>query len=212
MISSFRYRVAALILAALLLNAGDGAGAGPNHRTTLVMHAQTEFVHCALADPCLAPAGPSVTITDPGRLVNIYVVARNYDHLAGIQWAFDWHPSWIVYGGGWTCPPGALGIPFPPPYGPGPVQGSCTSAFDCLSGGSSQVIGSLQAVPGEGCLEIIESALPDGTHALSCSYEVDPIAPANRARVCVGSGGLNTCESAVPVEPATWGTVKALYR
>jgi len=205
--------VIAVAAASGMLFFSDDSWAGPNARTSIVLHAQSESVFCAIEDPCLSPNQPVVTITEPGKGLYIYVIARNYNNIAYIQWAFDWPPTWsIVPWGYWLCPPGSIGAPEQPPYGPGPIAGSCASAFNCISSGTSQVIGWVWAVPGEGCLEIIESGHPGGTHVGSCQNEIDLIPSMNRARVCVGESGLNTCESAVPVASTTWGAIKDTYR
>jgi hypothetical protein len=199
---------AGVMIAMLSLDFADAlAGSVPS----IVLDVRDKFAYCEAPDPCEPPNQPQVNIPQTHQWFWIYVFARNFDNISAIQWAFDWPSTLTVSSGGWLCPPGALGIPEQPPYGPGPIYGSCGSVFNCISSGASQLIGSVGVLPGTGCLEIIESAFPNGTSLVTCSGEVMPIAPANRGKVCVGKGGIITCESAVPVEPATWGKIKAQY-
>ena len=41
--------------------------------------------------------------------------------------------------------------------------------------------------------------------------QAPPVSDANRGRVCVGPGGINSCEPTAPVENATWGAIKSQY-
>ena len=66
----------------------------------------------------------------------------------------------------------------------------------------------------DGCVGIVESDYPFGTHTVSSSSGSEmPIIPENRGRVCVGPGGYNACTpyAPVPVESATWGNIEAQY-
>ncbi len=169
---------------------------------------------CVFDDPCLPePGHPAVEIVKPGTMHGVYVLARNHQQLCGVQWALDWPPEWQFLFAIWGCQEGQLYAWPPMPQGPGPWNGSVASAFNCVSGPATAVIGFIVMVPSSGCLAIIESAFPGGTHALSPTWEPDPIDASRRGRVCVGPGGLNTClPPASPVEGVTWGQIKSTYR
>jgi hypothetical protein len=196
----------------------EPSGAGPNAGATIVLHAVAlgdsvaTLPLCAINDPCLpAPGEPVVEIDRPGTLYAIYVLARHHQHLCGIQWALEWPTDWTYLFAVWACQSGQLGGWPPMPQGPGPLAGSVATAFNCIDGPATAIIGFIVMRAGTGCLEVIESAYPDGTHALGPRMEVDPIGLGRRGRVCVGPGGLNTCDPVVPVESATWGAIKATY-
>jgi len=209
---------AALLCGALALvgapAASPGASTDADQRgiPTIVMDVRDAWVFCPEDDPCAMPGGPRLLLPGTEQWSSVYVHVRNYVSVAAIQWAFDWPPTLAVGGGMWLCPPGSIGIPEQPPYGPGPLAGSCASIFDCVTGGASMLIGWVGVRGGSGCLDIIESGYPDGTHIVTCSGEIVPVTPPNRGRVCVGEGGVNTCESVVAVTPVTWGAIKSTYR
>ncbi len=208
----------AVVLFPLVVGVVAAANAGPNANTTLILHAvavdSAALPSCVIDDPCLPePGNPAVKIVKPGMLHAIYVLARNHQHLCGVLWALDWPAQWQFQFALWTCQEGQLyGWP-PMPQGPGPWNGSVASAFNCVTSPATAVLGFMFMVPATGCLEIIESAFPGGTHALGPAMETDPIGSDRRGRVCVGPGGLNTCvPPASPVEGVTWGRIKASYQ
>jgi hypothetical protein len=205
-------RLICLMIAVVVIP--GGAHAGPNANTTLVLHAvQTQFGPCAIEDPCEpAPGSPSILILEPGLAHAVYVLVRNYSVAAGVQLAMDVAPSWVFMYGLWDCI-GDIGPTAPgPPWGP--TAGTASVLFfDLISGGATRVVGRLHfAVLGAGCMDIVESAFPFGTHVMGPQYEPEAIDPSNRGRVCVGPGGINTCEPApVPVEASTWGAIKEQF-
>jgi hypothetical protein len=192
--------------------------AGPNANTTLILHAvavdSSVLPPCVIADPCSPePGNPTVEIVKPGSVHAIYVLARNHQHLCGVAWALDWPAQWAFRFALWICQEGQLHAWPPMPQGPGPLAGSVATAFNCVTSPATAVLGFMFMVPSGGCLEIIESAFPGGTHALGPAMEIDPIGPDRRGRVCVGPGGVNTCvPPASPLEGITWGRIKATYR
>jgi hypothetical protein len=189
----------------------QAAIAGPNANTTLVLHAvQTGYGTCDLADPCAGPGQPTVEITSPAETHAIYVIARNYEGIDGVQCAFDWD-DWILLFHHEQCLPQQLGSDSGP-IGPGSLYGNMTTTFDCITGGASAIVSRLHMIPNQGCLEIIESSFPFGTHVMGCDVSFEAVAPENRGKICVGPGGMNTCEPAFPVEAATWGGIKGQYR
>lgn len=192
----------------------QAATAGPNANTTLVLHAvQTDFGICEIDDPCEpAPGQPLIEIHAPGEWHTIYMLARNYDNFACLQCAFAWPSDWTLIFHLEGCLPGQLGSDVGP-TGSGPLNGAFAACSNCITGGASAVVSRLYMIPGTGCLELIEPAYPFGTHVESCQQEIDPIPEVNRGRVCVGPGGINTCEpTPVPVESSTWGNIKEQYR
>jgi hypothetical protein len=61
-----------------------------------------------------------------------------------------------------------------------------------------------------GCLYIVESTFPFGTHVIDFAGQDTPIPETRRGSVCVGAGGIDGC-LLDPVEPATWGLIKRQY-
>jgi hypothetical protein len=47
---------------------------------------------------------------------------------------------------------------------------------------------------------------------VSCSGDVDVIDPQGRGSICVDAGGYDACDPVVPVEAASWGSIKAQYK
>jgi hypothetical protein len=202
----------ALIVWGFVASAPCPVEAEPNAQTSIVLHAVSGgFGVCEIEDPCETPGGPVVGIDSPGPHV-VYVMLRNYDNVVGLQCAFQWPAAWSFAFGLWDCQPSG-GICEGTPAGSGPTLGTYACTFDCVTGGATAVIGRMTFNSSqEGCLEVIESAFPFGTHVLGCDQTFTSIDPRNRGRVCVGSGGLNACESVTPVESRTWGSIKAFSR
>jgi hypothetical protein len=100
-------------------------------------------------------------------------------------------------------------VPAPPG---GATDGTLTTAFDCIAGGASAVIGRLHMVAHDACLEHVDSSYPFGSHVVNCLGEIAAVPSERRGRICVGGGGYSTCEPYTPVRPATWGAIKAQYR
>ncbi len=115
---------------------------------------------CDITDPCAF--GISTTVL-PGFLTVIYIWTRNTGPIAGIQTAFDWDPgTWTLAYSEWDCQQGQLTTHVP--SGPGPVDGTISTVFDCATyGASSWIIGKLYMIPSSGCLRQVQSALAFGT-------------------------------------------------
>lgn len=199
--------LSALTLSVLLLLTSSLAVATTNANTTFVLHAvQTSFGPCNIVDPCQPGPRPGLTIeiTEPGQPHVIYFIVRNYAEVTGLQaelaWPADW--TWLF---AITCPPNPLDC-----FHIGQNTISC-SLGDCLTGGLSRVMAAIHMIPGTGCFSIVESPWPGGTYVLDCQGQPDLVAERNRGRICVGSGGIDTCDPAAPVESATWGAIKAHY-
>lgn len=171
-----------------------------------------------------------------GERVALYVLARNCDEISGLQAAFDWG-DWEFLYGRWDCRSNQVTGTVPASPG-GPRYGTIATAFDCIEGGRTAVIGIIHFVTGAGCVDLIESDDPLGTHVVSgdaCTST--PVWGESWGRVCVGSGGLDGCEPPLPllpavplagcspladlatpvpcvtpVDPSTWGIIKHLHR
>jgi len=192
------------------------ASAGMNPDITLPLHAlPSTFEPCDGYLPVDCEAyGPTVTI-EPGPTA-IFLLAANYNALAGVQTAFLPDPTWTFTYGLWDCRPGQLVTQTPaPPFGP--TAGTVAIAFSCLGGPGLAAIGRMYFTAGStGCLEQVESSYPFGIHVIDCQQGIDQI-PAylswRLGKVCVGDGGIDACEGPQPaVDAATWGRIKAQYQ
>ncbi len=191
-----------MITAGIAVLAINGlAEAGPNELTTLPLHAVIQPASpppCNIDDPC-AP-GPPTTTVPPGTEIAIYLLARNFDNLGGVQTAFDWG-GWSLVSGSWNCQ--GTQVSGTEPHGAGGSSaGTIATAFDCVLGPSTAIIGSMTFVTtSAGCLTQVESAFPFGTHVVSCNAAMDPVALYNCGAVCVGASGVDACETLIAVEP-----------
>ena len=152
--------------------------------------------------PSTAPRRPPAR--GPERL------RRGQRHIAGVQTAFDW-PGWPIAFQLWDCQ--ANQVIGTQPTAPGPTTGSISTAFDCITGGDSAVIGRIHfaVVTAAGCMTQIESSFPFGTHVINCQGVDDAIDPLGRGSICAPDGGYNACDPIVPVENTTWGTIKSQF-
>jgi hypothetical protein len=202
---------------ALLTLMSSAALAGPNASTTLVLHAvDTTFGPC----PIPPPSGPDpcdqgtlrVDLAVGGPGIAAYLLIRNYDNISGVQCAFDWPAAWPVTFGLWDCQSNQVNGQTP--SAPGGTTGTIATAFDNISGGVTAPIGRIHfaGIFAAGCMSIIESDFPFGTHVISFAGDVDPVIEANRGALCAGSPGTDACTPVIPVEPATWGHIKAQYQ
>jgi hypothetical protein len=182
---------------------------GSNRNTTLPLHAIAGVGGCEIDDPC-DPGPPTVNVP-AGEHVMVYLLSRNHDDLAAVQTAFDWG-TWTFLYGLWDCQVVQIYGTAPEPPG-GPRYGTIATAFNCVLGPSTAVIGRMAFITGDGCLVQVPSIFPHGIHVLDCGGHPQwPIVPERRGSVCVGAGGIDTCEpGATPVERTTWGAIKAQY-
>jgi len=195
--------------------------AAANENTTIVLHAQPvgNIVNCQQwvgQVDCSAELPPAVNV-EPGRHILVYMFLRNYDDVAALycrvavdggSGAATWG-DWTFFGAGLGCLLGQTGD------GPWSYNGNIRTGFDCISGGALQVLGYLILTAGtHGCLGIEEHDMGTvGTAVLDCGVgPPTPVAPQNRGRICVGTGGYNACDPrAGPVENSTWGNIKRQY-
>jgi hypothetical protein len=201
----------ALIMATVALLASSGTAiADTNDVATFVMHAVvTDFGPCAIDDPC---PDPTVTVS-AGDVFAAYLVVRNHEQVAGVQTAFDWGGSSFWFGL-WDCQSNQVNGTVPGSVG-GPTDGTIATAFDCITGPESAVIGRVQMMAVGGCITQVESAFPFGDHVVSCAGEVEQIPADCRGTVCVDAPGYDACalcpHSPTPAEPSTWGAIKSRY-
>jgi hypothetical protein len=178
----------------LLLLATPCSIAGPNVEATLPLHAvQNGVTTCEIDDPC-DPGPPTVEVeAGPSSLPIIYLLASNYEDLAGVQTAFEWPESWVFLLGAWDCLPGQLTAAAP--VASGPELGTLTTAFDVLTGDGAAVLGYMMFIAIEpGCLTQVDSSQPHGTHFVSGSGEIDPPELYSQSGVvCAGYAGEERC-------------------
>ncbi len=185
-----------------------------NENTTILFHAvDLVLAPCNQADLDGVDCESTLPVTDLSGMQTacVLVLLRNYDSVWGVQCAFEVPDSWAFGFGLWDCLTSLYELPPGPPWGP--VRGSLTLPFDqVVTGGALVAFGRMTfyAVD-QGCIEIIESAFPNGTHVLSPTFEVTPIPPSSRGRACVGPGGHDACYPLAPVTPVTWGRIKSQY-
>ena len=203
-----RYLPVAIAVMALCLS--TAAIAGPNASTSLVMHSLTTgFGPCDIADPC---PNPTVNV-GTGSSEFVYLIAKNYDSIAGVQTAFDFG-GWTFLFGLWDCQSNQVNGTVPAPPG-GATSGTIATAFDCISGGAGAVIGRFNAIATGECITQVQSSFPFGPHVVSCTGEVDQTGHApGPGPVCVGTPGNNASEplsGPTPYEPSPWGGTQAQY-
>jgi hypothetical protein len=206
----------ALSLLAMPLLAGI-ASAGLNPHFTIPLHAKSSsFEGCDGYLPVDCDGTRPTVTAIAGEPTVVYVMVHNYAALLGIQTAFEWDPSWNLLFGLWDCQPGSLDGSEPQNPG-GPIAGFLQKAFVCATGPALAVVGRMFFVGVEsGCIRQVQPSFLYGIAALDCTLAMDliPDSPADGARlgrVCVGAGGHDACDRVLPVETATWGSIKATY-
>ena len=168
-------------------------GLPQNCNVTLVLHAVSREIEDCNLDAC-----PPTTEVAPGDTVRVYLVARYYDNFFAVQTAFSWPENWVLLGQSWSCQTGQIVVATPDPQG-----GTLATAFACLRGPGSAVIGWLDFAVGGftsgGCLVQTEPNEPFGTHVVNCESDahyrlVGHVSPANRGSICLGGQGIDACE------------------
>ena len=193
--------------------------AGENEMTTLILHSEAVvFGPCEAAeDVCEErPATIQIVGAESGgiEIASIYLLARSYDEIRGVQTAFVW-PGLEILGLLFDCQSNQLSSNLPNPHTEGgPINGSCSTVFDTVFGGATAVIGRVYVqVSDSACFRQVESAFEGGTHVVGPGNSIAPVPPENRGHVCVGAGGYDACEpAATPVAASTWGAIKAAHR
>jgi hypothetical protein len=209
-----RFALAPVVMV-VLLAIGGVASAQVNDSTTVVLHVEAGF-----ATGCTTVAGvdcatvpPTVRVDGPSGPYSMFMFCRNYDDLKGIQVAFQWPAGWTLTFGNWTCQTNPLSLQTPANPG-GPADGSLVTSFDPVLGGDLTMIGFMAFgdISSGGCLEIVDTTAPGGNATIDTGLNIYDINPDNEGSICVDQDGLDTCTPvATPVEPATWGKIKASY-
>jgi len=187
------------------------ASAQNNQFTTIVLHAvDISYGPCEGADDVDCDAVMPMTDITGMATPTIYMLLRNYEDVAGVQAAFQ--TTWTMTFGLWDCQPNTVAGTTPAmPFGE--TAGTIACAFDPITGGTLAVIGRMHFIAGgTGCIEIIESSFPFGTHVVAQEGEAQEVYPGNRGIVCAGTGGFDACVGEVPVEPTSWGHIKSQYQ
>jgi hypothetical protein len=203
-------RLASVISVLWLLASAEAQAV--NENTTIVLHAvDTAFALCnqiQIDGTDCETVLPQVNVEGMSTPA-IFVLLRNYDDVHLMQCAFDVPTSWVYAWGLWDCQGGLHPDISPhPPFGP--TSGTVSYLFgDAIAGGTLATLGRMFfSSASSGCVTIVDSAFPYGTHVQSSSWVVTQVIPENRARICVGPGGYTACSPAVAVEPYTWGRIK----
>jgi hypothetical protein len=196
-----------------------GLAVAANENTTIVLHAQPigDVVNCSqwIGNVDCSPVLPPPTVNvGAGEYLLVHIFLRNYEDVGALYCRFavdggegaqTWG-DWTFLASNLSCLPGQTG------NGPGVLNGSMNTGFYCITGGELRLLGYLFVITGSsGCLGIEEHDVgTSGTVVLDCGVGAPiPIAPQNRGRICVGTGGYNACDPrAVPVENTTWGNIK----
>lgn len=190
--------------------------ASANPLFCLPLHGYDGTVGCD-AGPLEYCSGPATV--SPNSLVTVLLLTYYFDSLASVQAAFEWDAGWTFLYSTWDCLPGQTTLAVP--HSPGGAEaGTVYTAFDCLTEGGwfgpAPVIGRLFFMSGNGgCVRLVESAYLYGTHVTDCQgwdYRIRSDDWWLRTGVvCAGPGGYDGCWDPNPVEPSTWGEIKATW-
>jgi len=205
-----RFAFATLLGVALLATSG-AALAQSNNCTTVVLHAVAGFnTGCTTTLDCTPVVPPLVNVSSPTGAYTVFMYLKNYNEANGVQCAFDWPPTWSFGFGLWQCQTGQ--VTAVTPTAPGATDGTIATAFNAVSGGALAPIGLMVFnLIGTGCISIVESSYPFG-NVVILSTETTALNDANEGKICVDSGGIDTCNCLTPVENSTWGQIKGSYR
>ena len=167
--------------------------ADDNAQTVLALHAVVSDAGvCGIEDPCGEGRSPNVEV-EVGARIAVYLLLYNYHAVAGVQTAFEWQP-WTFLFGIWDSCRGNQVVGTTPREPGGVLDGTLTTAFDCIGGGTTAVVGILHfLVTAPGCLLLIDSDLPFGTHIVDHEHTVTPVFPENRGTICAGHQGVDAC-------------------
>ncbi len=187
------------------------AGANPDFR--IVLHGKSSsFETCNgyLPLDCVSNQ-PNVNV--PAAPLAVFVLLYRVNESSGFQTALQW-PGWSMTFALWDC---LTPCDFPPCPGIPQVHGVILDFdFNCVTAPGLHAFGRVFLVPAgnPGCVSQWIPDRPNGIHMRDCSGGVDIIDNPNSLRlgkICVGGGGVTGCDDVVPVEPATWGKIKATY-
>jgi hypothetical protein len=215
-----RYTPVAAVLIALSVSSIASGGQNPN--ATYVLHAKPALSGgCTVAgQPDCLPGGVMPTVNvDAASEYRVFFYLNNTTCVGAVQTAFQWDTGWTIDPNGelnnWlNCQTNQLNLTTPHGAG-GPTDGTITTAFDLITT-TFLLIGRMDFLSGpSGCLFQVQSFFQFGNHVVDCESQGDlddpAVSPLVFGKICVTTGGLDSC-SPTPVEPATWGTIKATYR
>ena len=186
--------------------------AGDNPDVVLPLHARVGIWDCTGFQPVnCTTVRPTVNVP-PNTQVTIYLLMNRYQAVTGAQTAFEWDPSWVLLEYRCCQPFQACDQEV------GSNRMNFANEFPCIPGPALAAIGHLWFVTGSGgCFAQVQSDHPFGTHVLDCHGgrdSIDANSPNGQRRlgkVCVAGGGYDACDGTSPVEPETWGAIKASY-
>jgi hypothetical protein len=160
---------------------------------------------CLSTYPCIDVAG-----FQDGVVVLVCIFL--HDDVVALQCAFE-APEWALLLSSWNCQSNQV-TSLSPTMPLGETHGTLACVFDAIVSGGVAPIGYLtfQPVPEAGCISIVESSYPFGTHVVDRQGLPYPVIEWRRGRVCVGPAGWDPCSSFPIVEPTTWGSIRARYR
>lgn len=221
-----RYAPGAIFLLAICM----ASVAEANENFTVVLHARIPHAtgSCIVADlPSCDVGSPANTQIDPLTSFRLYIFVRNFTELVAFQTCLLWPDDWQVNPDGdlgQPCTSGTFVAHDTVGNGDSTVDGTYAASFDCVVGPAIAKIHRIdfqagasgcltQANPSQGSqmVEVDDCAPspPGGNPTL-----LDASTPGGQLRlgsICVGVPG-NLAGCAVPVEPVTWGRVKATYK
>jgi hypothetical protein len=218
-----RYTLEAISLIALTF----ASVAGASEQFTIVIHARTPggTGSCTAAGlPDCINVRPTIQIAGETGY-RFYIFVNNYNDIQGLQTAFAWPSDWMFGLDGepepvYPCRTNQVSHHIPHDPG-GPNEGIYATTFDCFVGPGLAVIGRMDfLVYGtSGCLTQLNPNRGSGrVEILDCenrSYRIDASDPVQRSRlgsICAGTPGHDACDPlSTPIEPATWGRIKASY-
>jgi hypothetical protein len=200
---------------ALCLGSPRDVGAGANPDFRIVLHGkQSSFEPCTgyLPVDCLNNL-PNVNV--PAAPLAVFVLLYRVNQGSGLQTGLQW-PGWTQTFSLWDCLPGPICDPLPCQPIPHPNGIIADFDFNCVTTPGLHALGRIFLLPAgnPGCVSQWIPDRPNGIHMRDCSGGVDIIDNPNSIRlgkICVGAGGVTGCDDIVPVEPVTWGKIKATY-
>lgn len=205
-----------MVAIALGVCAAGRVNAGTNPDFRIVLHAKpSSFEPCNGYLPVDCISNPPTVNLPSTAPIAVFVLLFNYTAASGIQTAFQW-PGWSPTFFLWDC---LLACDFAPcSTTMGPNAGLLEGDFiaGCVTAPALLMIGRMHFVPAgsAGCISQFIPDEPNGIHLRDCTGGVDLITDASSPRlgkICIGTGGVNACDGAVPVESITWGQIKATY-
>lgn len=216
----------------LVLCFGSISESEANENFTIVLHARTPggTGACSASDlpTCPPPGEPGIRPTTQvaaGASFCLYIFVNNYTDIQALETAFAWPADWKADPDGKD--PSFIGcrsneIVVAEPRNPGgSTSGILATAFDCVTGPELCLLGHVDFVAGQsGCLTQVNSPVGDreGVALHDCQNQtvlIDARWGAGQIRlgsICVGHPGQDACNPLTPVEPSTWGRIKASYQ